>query len=184
METRHATGPTVAPNRSRRLPLVALIVVAVVAVSGLLAFAQSARGQDGGDGDASAANVPSHGAPGEMAGMGHDGGTGHEVGGIVVAAAPTDGVLTIVIPPGTDAAMKQSGSASYHMPSVMRLKVGDTIEIRNDDTAPHMILYTFLLPGQTDRRTFTDVGSEAYSSGCAANAAEFPDFTTIFIFDR
>lgn len=80
--------------------------------------------------------------------------------------------------------MKQSGNASYHMPSVMRLKVGDTIVIRNDDTAPHMMLYTFLLPGETDTRTLTEAGSEAYSSGCTANAAEFPDFTTIFVFDR
>jgi hypothetical protein len=108
----------------------------------------------------------------------------HGSGTVVVPSSPTDGVLTIVIPPGTDAAMKRSGDAGYHMPSVMRLHVGDTIVIRNDDTAPHMILYTFLLPGQTDRRTFTAAGSEAYSSGCAANAAQFPDFTTIFVVDR
>lgn len=100
---------------------------------------------------------------------------------VVAPAAPTDGVLTIVIPRGTDAAMKASGNAAYHLPSVIRLRVGDTVVIRNEDTAPHMLLYTFLLPGETDRRTFTTVGSEAYTSGCAANAADFSDFTTIFI---
>jgi hypothetical protein len=178
METPHAIDPSNPRNGARPLFRVALSVVAVLAVSGLLAIAQSARGQDEVDGDDAAANVPSHGAPGDMAGMGHDAGM------VVVPEETTDGVLTIVIPPGTDAAMKRSGNANYHMPSVMRLHVGETIVIRNDDTAPHMIFYTLLLPGQTDRRTFAAEGSEAYSSGCTANAAQFPDFTTIFVVDR
>lgn len=183
METPHAIDPVTPQRRSRPLFRIALSVVVVLAVSAVLVFAQSARGQDGAD-DVPAASVPSHGAPHELAGTGHESGAGHQAGMVVVPEAPTDGVLTIVIPPGTDAAMKQSGNASYHMPSVMRLKVGDTIVIRNDDTAPHMMLYTFLLPGETDTRTLTEAGSEAYSSGCTANAAEFPDFTTIFVFDR
>ena len=155
---------------------VGIVLVALI-VGVLLVVSHAARSQEAAS-DTTTVSVPSHGGKGAMAGMDH--GTGM----VVVPASPTDGVLSIVIPPGTDAAMKRSGDAGYHMPSVMRLRVGDTIVIRNDDTAPHMVLYTFLLPGQTDRRTFTTAGSEAYSSGCSANAAQFPDFTTIFVVDR
>ena len=100
---------------------------------------------------------------------------------VVVPAGPTDGLLEIVIPRGADAAMKASGDQAYHMPAVIQVRVGDTMVIRNDDVVPHMILYAFLMPGQTDTRLFTTPGSETYSSGCAANAAEFHDFTTIFV---
>jgi hypothetical protein len=160
----------------QRFRLAVVLVVALTVVGGAV-VAHLASGEEA-TAAATGADIPSHGAVGGMPGM------THQAGMVVVPAAPTDGVLTIVIPPGTDAEMKQSGDAGYHMPSVMRLHVGDTIVIRNEDTAPHMMLYTFLLPGQTDRRIFTAVGSEAYSSGCSANAATFPDFTTIFVVDR
>jgi hypothetical protein len=109
--------------------------------------------------------------------------TGSSIPTVSAPSAPTDGVLTIVIPPGMDAAIKR-GESDYHMPPVMRLRVGDTIVIRNDDSAPHMILYTLVEPGETQRRTLTAPGSEVYSSGCAANAAKFNDFTTIFVAAR
>lgn len=98
----------------------------------------------------------------------------------VMPSAPVDGVLTMVIPPGA-AADQQAGGRGYEMPPVISLEVGDTIVIRNDDDAPHMILYTFLMPGETNERTFTEIGSEVYSSGCGLNAASFLNFTSIFI---
>ena len=39
------------------------------------------------------------------------------------------------------------------MPDVIQLTAGDTIVLRNDDSVPHMILYAFLMPGQTHERT-------------------------------
>lgn len=98
----------------------------------------------------------------------------------VMPSAPVAGVLTLAIPPGA-AADQRLGGRGYVMPSVISLDVGDTIVIRNDDDAPHMILYTFLMPGETDTRTFTEVGSEVYSSGCGLHAASFLNFTTIFV---
>ena len=95
-------------------------------------------------------------------------------------AAPMDGVLTLVIPPGA-AADQRVGGRGYQMPDVIQLTAGDTIVLRNDDTAPHMILYAFLMPGETHERTFTSSGSEVYSSGCGVHAASFLNFTTIFI---
>jgi plastocyanin len=122
-------------------------------------------------------------APAPVAAHQHDhhGGTTAMHDRVVAPAAPTNGVLAVIIPRGADAAMKASGDSAYHMPAVMRVRVGDTMTIRNDDDVPHMILYTFLMPGETDTRVFTKAGSETYSSGCAANAADFHDFTTIFI---
>lgn len=93
---------------------------------------------------------------------------------------PVDGVLTMRIPLGASAD-QQAGGRGYAMPSVIDLNVGDTIVIHNDDDAPHMILYTLLLPGQTDTRTFTSPGSEVYSSGCGLHAAAILNFTTIFV---
>jgi hypothetical protein len=93
---------------------------------------------------------------------------------------PVDGVLTMRIPLGASAD-QQAGGRGYTMPSVINLDVGDTIVIHNDDDAPHMILYAFLLPGQTDTRTFTSPGSEVYSSGCGLHAAAILNFTTIFV---
>ena len=93
---------------------------------------------------------------------------------------PIDGVLTLTIPPGAAADQRQGGRG-YVMPSVISLEVGDTIVIRNDDDAPHMILYAFLMPGESDTRTFTEMGSEVYSSGCGLHAASFLNFTTVFV---
>jgi hypothetical protein len=95
---------------------------------------------------------------------------------------PVDGVLTMNIPRGASAD-QQAGGRGYAMPSVINLNVGDTIVIHNDDDAPHMVLYTFLLPGQSDTRTFTTPGSEVYSSGCGLHAAAILNFTTIFVHD-
>jgi hypothetical protein len=98
----------------------------------------------------------------------------------VMPAAPTDGMLTLIIPPGA-AADQQVGGRGYQLPDVIQLTAGDTIALRNDDTAPHMILYAFLMPGETHERTFATPGSEVYSSGCGVHAASFLNFTTIFV---
>lgn len=98
----------------------------------------------------------------------------------MMPAQPVAGVLTMVIPAGA-AADQQQGGTGYEMPAVISLDVGDTIVIRNDDDAPHMILYAFLKPGESDTRTFTAPGSETYSSGCGLHAASYHSFTTIFI---
>jgi hypothetical protein len=98
----------------------------------------------------------------------------------LMPAAPTDGVLTLAIPPGA-AADQQVGGRGYQMPDIIQLTAGDTIVLRNDDTAPHMILYALLMPGETHERTFITPGSEVYSSGCGVHAASFLNFTTIFV---
>jgi hypothetical protein len=98
----------------------------------------------------------------------------------VLPGTPTDGVLTLVIPLGA-AAEQRLGGRGYTMPDVIQLTAGDTIVLRNDDSVPHMILYAFLMPGQTHERTLLTPGSEVYSSGCGVHGASFLNFTTIFV---
>jgi hypothetical protein len=98
----------------------------------------------------------------------------------VLPGVPADGVLTLVIPPGA-AADQRLGGRGYTMPDVIQLTAGDTIVLRNDDSVPHMILYAFLMPGQTHERTLLTPGSEVYSSGCGVHGASFLNFTTIFV---
>ncbi len=88
-------------------------------------------------------------------------------------------VLTILIPAGMNAMMLQSGMNDYGLPTVIRLHVGDVTMIQNNDVAPRAILYAFVLPGHTDRRTITKVGSEMYSAGRGATASS-SGFTSIF----
>jgi hypothetical protein len=92
----------------------------------------------------------------------------------------TDGVLSIVIPAGTSVHMQMTGDGDYQLPAVIRLHVGDTIVLRNEDIAPHTILWAFLMPGQTDTRTLTKAGSEIYSAGCAMMPGS-AFFVSIFI---
>jgi hypothetical protein len=99
---------------------------------------------------------------------------------LVLPGTPTDGVLTLVIPPGA-AADQRRGGRGYTMPDVIQLTAGDTIVLRNDDSVPHMILYAFLMPGQTHERTLLTPGSEVYSSGCGVHGASILNFTTIFV---
>ena len=101
----------------------------------------------------------------------------------VMPTAPTDGVLTMVIPPGA-AADQKVGGRGYQMPDVIQLTAGDTIVLRNDDSVAHLILYALLMPGETDARTFLTPGSEVYSSGCGVHAASFMNFTTIFVSEQ
>jgi hypothetical protein len=98
----------------------------------------------------------------------------------VMPSAPVDGVLTMVIPPGA-AADQRAGGRGYQMPDVIQLTSGDTVVLRNDDTEPHMILYAFLMPGETHERTLITPGSEVYSSGCGVHGASILNFTTIFV---
>jgi hypothetical protein len=98
----------------------------------------------------------------------------------VLPGVPTDGVLTSLIPPRA-AADQRLGGRGYQMPDVIQLTASDTIVLRNDDTAPHMILYAFLLPGQTHERTLMTPGSEVYRSGYGVHGASFLNFTTIFV---
>ncbi len=153
-----------APWRTRqRIATVGMLMLGILLLSGVLLTGALQRGGT----VAEPVSIPASGgaAPAGIAKM---------------PSAPVDGVLSMVIPRGA-AADQQAGGRGYAMPSVISLEVGDRIVIRNDDDAPHMILYAFLMPGESDERVFTAPVSEVYSSGCGLHAASILNFTTIFV---
>lgn len=100
-------------------------------------------------------------------------------GDVLIPNAATDGVLTVTIPPGTGEAMAL-GRNGYVMPSVIRLKVGDKVVIHNEDAFPHVMMFAFVMPGETVERTFDTVGSETYSAGCTIDPSP-NGFTSLFV---
>lgn len=102
---------------------------------------------------------------------------------VIVAAAPTDGVIAFTIPHGaTD--VQQAGGRSYIMPAAMRLHVGDRLIVRNDDLYPHMIFTMLVMPGTTETMAFDEPGIHPYSSGCAAHGGMLNAFTSVIVSER
>jgi hypothetical protein len=64
-----------------------------------------------------------------------------------------------------------AGGHDLELPPVVRLRVGQTLAIRNDDRLTHIVLGEVVAPGQTVRRTLTQPGIAVYAAGCAAHAA-------------
>jgi hypothetical protein len=82
----------------------------------------------------------------------------------------TGDTLTIVAPAGAFDRIA-AGGHDLDLPPVLRLRVGQTIVIRNDDRLAHILLGEVVEPGQTVRRTLTAPGIEVYAAGCAAHAS-------------
>lgn len=78
--------------------------------------------------------------------------------------------LTVVAPAGAFDRVA-AGSHDLDLPPVLRMRVGQTIEIRNDDRLTHILLGEVVPPGQIVRRTLTQPGIEVYAAGCAAHVS-------------
>lgn len=74
----------------------------------------------------------------------------------VIGSLRADHVL-IEVPPGT-AARIDAGEQVELIPRVLEVAVGDTIEIRNHDSAPHEVGPYYVAAGQTVRQTFMSPG--------------------------
>lgn len=103
-------------------------------------------------------------------------------GAYAIPSRAVDGELLIVIPPGT-AEVMAAGGDGYLMPAVIDLKVGDTIAIRNEDTSPHIMMFAFIMPGETIERTFDKPLTETYSAGCTISPSPV-GFTSLFVSDH
>jgi hypothetical protein len=100
---------------------------------------------------------------------------------VLVADHATGGVLTIVIPPGAADEMDAGNPSAVELPPVMRLKVGDQIVIRNDDDRPHLVMYAYVLPGETNERVLDKTGIEVYSAGCSVTAQSTGTFMSMMV---
>jgi plastocyanin len=70
------------------------------------------------------------------------------------------------------------------MPPVIRLRVGDSVVVTNDDAYPHMILGALAPAGETTTITFDLPGAHAFSSGCTANGGKMNSFTSVIVSGR
>lgn len=100
-------------------------------------------------------------------------------GAYIVPGTANNGTLQINIPPGTADRMR-AGETGYLLPNVIQLRVGDSIVITNNDFLPHMMLFTFIEPGETIVRTFDRVTMETYSAGCTMDPTP-SGFTSLFV---
>ena len=99
---------------------------------------------------------------------------------VVVPDRPVDGKIAFTIPAGAAEAQFNGGSP-YMMPSVIRLRAGDSVVVTNDDAYPHMILNALAPAGETTTITFDTPGTQAFSSGCTANGGTMNSFTSVII---
>jgi hypothetical protein len=102
---------------------------------------------------------------------------------VIVPDRPVDGEIAFTIPLGA-ADAQFNGGAPYVMPSVIRLQVGDSIVVTNDDAYPHMILNALAPAGETTMITFDKPGAQAFSSGCTANGGTMNSFTSVIVAER
>ena len=90
------------------------------------------------------------------------------VAGFIVAtvAINSGSTFAVVIPAGTGEAI-DAGEPVDAVPSVIELNVGDTLEIVNDDTRPHVLGPWTVLPGEEVTYTFDQ--AEDFSAACSAH---------------
>lgn len=88
----------------------------------------------------------------------------------VPAAPPAEVVYTI--PAGT-AAARMRGESVVTVPQQMKLTVGQTVVVRNNDAAMHYFFYAPIAPGQTFKKTFSQAGMFGYSGFLSCSVADF-----------
>lgn len=72
-----------------------------------------------------------------------------------------------VIALGTRAALNDGKTVPDALPSSLALKVGDSLEITNEDTEAHTYAFLVIRPGETARYTFRQVGT--FTGECTVN---------------
>ncbi len=83
-----------------------------------------------------------------------------------VAEADRSADLSFVIPPGAGEAADR-GEPLEVLPGTLDVKVGDVIEIRNDDVRGHLVGPFFIRGGETLRQRFASAGR--YEGACSVH---------------
>lgn len=71
------------------------------------------------------------------------------------------------IPPGTREILDAGGTPESSPPLTLMVKLGDTLEVTNNDTAVHTYAFLVLRPGETGRYVFRNRG--VFSGQCTAS---------------
>jgi hypothetical protein len=76
----------------------------------------------------------------------------------IFLARPDPTTYRFTIANGTRATMDAGQTVANPLPPALTVKVGDSIEVINNDTAPHTYAFLVLRPGETGRYTFRNSG--------------------------
>lgn len=71
---------------------------------------------------------------------------------------PSHQVYSYTITKGTAAAVAAGSAVENPLPSDLKVKVGDTLEVTNNDVATHTYTFLVLRPGETGQYTFKRTG--------------------------
>lgn len=76
----------------------------------------------------------------------------------VILIRPNPTTYRFTIAKGTQAATAAGQTVANPLPTNLTVKVGDSIEVTNNDIAPHTYTFLVLRPGETGRYTFHNKG--------------------------
>jgi hypothetical protein len=76
----------------------------------------------------------------------------------VVLIRPNPTTYRYTIAKGTQAATESGQPVANPLPTELTIKVGDSVEVTNNDDAPHTYTFLVLRPGETGRYTFHNKG--------------------------
>jgi plastocyanin len=77
---------------------------------------------------------------------------------VVLMGRPSHHLYSYTITKGTAAAVTAGSAVENPLPSDLKVKVGDTLEVTNNDIATHTYTFLVLRPGETGRYTFKRTG--------------------------
>lgn len=78
---------------------------------------------------------------------------------LVMMSRPDPQTYRFSIAPGTAAAVARGEAVANPLPVELNLKVGDSIEVTNNDVAVHTYTFLLLKPGEVGRYTFRNAGN-------------------------
>ena len=87
---------------------------------------------------------------------------------ILMMARPDPQTYRYSIAAGTQEAIAKGVAVPDPLPSELRLKVGDTIEVTNKDVVTHTYTFLIVKPGETGRYTFHNAGN--FTAECSVGA--------------
>jgi plastocyanin len=77
---------------------------------------------------------------------------------LVLLTRPNATTYRFTIPKGTQAATESGQAVANPLPTNLTVKIGDSVEVINNDDAPHTYSFLVLRPGETGRYTFRNTG--------------------------
>ncbi|MGA0117196.1 MAG: hypothetical protein ACO3JF_02275 [Ilumatobacteraceae bacterium] len=83
---------------------------------------------------------------------------------LVMMLRPSSTTYSFVISPGTQNAIDNGEKVPNQLPRSLDLKVGDTLEVTNNDSVAHTYTFLILRPGETGKYTFHNAG--VFTAAC------------------